>query len=325
VSLSPQWNGTRRGWYEAYFFLVNDPERGLAVWLRWLLLVPRNPRAPATTSLWGMVTRDNGRAAPWVVCETFPVSAWQATDAAVSVGQASLGMEGTQGQLGHAVLQWQCDWKAPGTTQRLFPGAWLYAAPLPKTKVTAPAPDLEVWGELTIAGERIRVAKSPGYIGHLWGTAMAEEWAWAQCNNFDGAKAECEMLSAVIRMAGCTTPPLSLVRMTIGGEVWRFTSPLRWARQKTRWETTAWDLTATQGQRRLRGTLIVPEPSVLGLTYQAPDASRRYCYHSDLTTLELHLEEQERGGWHARHHLHSATARYEAVSRRPDPRFPLFV
>ena len=71
--------------------------------------------------------------------------------------------------------------------RHLSPG-WLYRTPLPRTKLTSPAPTARFTGSLTLEGsEPIMLEEWPGMVGHNWGSEHAERWIWLHGAGFDEA------------------------------------------------------------------------------------------------------------------------------------------
>lgn len=312
----PQWNGKRRGFYEAYFLLLNDPQQKFALWLRWLVVSPKDPRHQPQITLWGMISRA-GEA---------PVALREVVNTAWPIGPGAQPGE-TAGSLGSGRLRWELKWNASRELVKLYPANWMYRGGWPKTKVTAPEPACQISGTVTLDDQTYQLSTAPGYVGHLWGTQMAEKWAWLQCGTFaDHPEAQLEALSAQIKVGPLTTPPITLVRLAVDGQHYSFRSARRWLCQKTKWHPGGWNLEAREGSHRLELQCHAPNATAIGVTYTAPDWSRRYCYHNDFADLELKLSERVRGKWHARHTLTARqSARFESVGPSPDSNLPLWL
>ena len=72
------------------------------------------------------------------------------------------------------------------------PASWLYRAPLPRTKLTSPAPLARFDGVARAArpASRSSCAAGAGMVGHNWGAEHAERWIWLHGCGFDG-RARC--------------------------------------------------------------------------------------------------------------------------------------
>ena len=70
-----------------------------------------------------------------------------------------------------------------------WPPSWLYRAPLPRTKLTSPAPGRAAsTGSLELPGRAaIELRGWPGMVGHNWGSEHAERWIWLHGIGFEDA------------------------------------------------------------------------------------------------------------------------------------------
>ena len=103
--------------------------------------------------------------------------------------------------------------------------AWMYRTPLPRTKLTSPAPAARFDGVLTLPGtssaptpstgapapseppRTIELRGWRGMVGHNWGTAHAERWIWLHGIGFEeDPDAWLDVAIGRIRLAGRTTP-----------------------------------------------------------------------------------------------------------------------
>ena len=92
-------------------------------------------------------------------------------------GQATFGPGLAEGGCGEA--SWSLSFTTAEPPLHHLSPEWLYRAPLPRTKLTSPAPAARFSGRLTIAGEEpISLEEWPGMVGHNWGAEHAERWIW---------------------------------------------------------------------------------------------------------------------------------------------------
>ena len=75
--------------------------------------------------------------------------------------------------------RWSLRFRSDEPELRHLSPAWLYRAPLPRTKLTSPAPAASFDGVLELTGRgAIDCDGWPGMVGHNWGSEHAERWIW---------------------------------------------------------------------------------------------------------------------------------------------------
>lgn len=302
-----------------YFLSLADPAAGLGVWLRFT-------RCAAATELWAMITLPG--TPPAVVAHRVPVPTieWSEAGLSLAIGEAVLTADGTCGAIGDGAsrVTWTLAWAPSPEPVSFFPYDWMYRAPWPTTKYTVPGQALRCHGTLQVGEHRFVIAGAPGHLGHTWGAALAAAWGWAQssaCVEGDGAF---EALSARVPLGPFLSPPLTLVRVRVDREVYRFDRWTQWCRHVTRWHRDGWTLEAVAGALRLHAELRVDPGTVVGVTYTEMSGDRRYCYNSVLGDATIELAERHGVGWTTRHRLTCRrTMTYEHVGRAPDPHLPL--
>jgi hypothetical protein len=319
-----RWDGRRRGFYEVYYFKANHLRSGRAVWLRYTLLVPRNPRQQPVAELWGIAFDSAaGRTLGWK--ETFPLAdcRWSSRPFAFRIGSAELTDEGLKGRLeeGGRTLEWAFHYSAKKGTFVHFPHDWMYRAPFPKTKVVTPHLSVAVDGYLKVNGETFPFHGEPGQLGHLWGTQHGERWAWAHCNHFKGAPdAAFEGLAASIKLGGWVTPPIALFCFEWQGKRYHFNRISHWLRASGRSELTGWTFEAKGGDYRLTGEIRSAVPLIAGVRYQDPDGSFLFCHNTKVADAVLKLYRVKPDSALLGEFRADGTMAYEWVTRTLDPR-----
>ena len=61
----------------------------------------------------------------------------------------------------------------------------MYGRGFPRQKLVSPVPSALLSGTLDVQGARWSVEGWPGMIGHNWGEANSEAYAWGHCNAWD--------------------------------------------------------------------------------------------------------------------------------------------
>ena len=83
---------------------------------------------------------------------------------------------------------------------------WLYAAPLPRTKVETLHPASTFTGSVTVDGQVVDVTGWRGMVGHNWGAEHAEEWVWLQGNDIDVDGCHLDVAAGRLLVGGRLTP-----------------------------------------------------------------------------------------------------------------------
>src|SRR6185312_149220 len=123
-----------RGMYESFYLRAVAPEEPLGLWIRYT--VHKRPGHPPRGSVW-CTFFDGTRRRPFMHKHTsdalsIPANGW------IAVEGSSLGPTSAEGLCGEA--SWSLQIESPEPELRHLPRAWMYRAPLPRTKLTSPAP-----------------------------------------------------------------------------------------------------------------------------------------------------------------------------------------
>ncbi|HXN39435.1 MAG TPA: hypothetical protein VN892_15465 [Solirubrobacteraceae bacterium] len=227
---------TRAGLYESFYLRAVSPDRPLGAWIR--ATVHKPPGRPALGSVWCTVfdaraerpfmhkltsTQLRAPAAGWIAIGDASGASESADAGADGVATAEegegaiLGPGQSHGRCGDA--RWSLRFSTHEPELRHLSPAWLYRAPLPRTKLTSPAPAASFDGRLELAGrEAIELRGWPGMVGHNWGSEHAERWIWLHGIDFAGAPdAWLDLALGRVRLAGRITPFLASGALCIDG------------------------------------------------------------------------------------------------------------
>ncbi len=147
----------RAGMYESFYLRAVSPEEPVAIWIRHT--VHKAPGRAPRGSVWCTVF-DARRGRPFMHKLStdelrVPAGGW------IAVGDSAMGAGHADGSCGDA--RWSLRFAADQAELRHLSPAWLYRAPLPRTKLTSPAPAASFDGVLELAGrERDRAARLAG-------------------------------------------------------------------------------------------------------------------------------------------------------------------
>lgn len=325
------WRPFRVPFYEVYYLKFNFDDFRKAAWLRYTLLAPKKGLGEPSVSVWAMYFDREDPARNAAVKETY------STDQAVIdrdifyfqiLEEGAIynnGARGRAGSGGHE-LSWDLQYQPNEATFRLFPRIF-YGLPFPKSKLLSPNWSIRPSGWIQTDAARHPVAGAFGCQAHIWGSQHAERWAWAHCNTFRGdAAVVFEALTAQIRVGKKLSPPMTLMALSLpGGRILRFTSMAHWFLNKSRYDSSSWELKGAGGHWRLIASVKNRPEQMVGVTYTDTDLSKLYCYHSETAAFHLELYEYRGGKFTLHQSWDSPVGAFEVVERAPLPEMKLFL
>ncbi|MFE3187815.1 hypothetical protein ACFXHA_02340 [Nocardia sp. NPDC059240] len=298
---------------ESWFVRANDPHSPRAVWIKATVLTARDGTALAQA--WCSVF-DGQRTHAW--CLDIPLAAARFESHPlgqdIAVGPLSMLLSGhggsTGGKLsdaahsGAAVAQsleaqtvsWDLSFTQVaglGAPMSLLPTDRLLDTALPSNKLVTPLPVLTCTGRIDWDGESWDLTGWHGMQGHNWGREHSPEYAWGQCvftDSRDGVPfAVVEAASGRTRLAGRTSPLLSMLVVRRGDEEYRFDRVVDLWRQRPHVRFPEWTLRmrGRHGTAQLR-MQAAPE-QVVCLAYRNPARATSYCLNSKTATVSVHV------------------------------------
>jgi hypothetical protein len=202
----------REGMYESFYLRAVSPDEPVGVWLRYT--VHKAPGAPPRGSLWYTVF-DARLGRPFqhkltADALSVPAGEW------IAIGDAHLGPAGAEGTCEDA--RWSLRFDSAEPELRHLPRAWMYRAPLPRTKLTSPAPAASFNGTIEIPGRTIELRDWHGMVGHNWGAEHAERWIWLHGIDFEEDRgAWLDVAIGRVRVGRWTTPWVANGALAIDG------------------------------------------------------------------------------------------------------------
>ncbi|MFH2009288.1 MAG: tocopherol cyclase family protein [bacterium] len=316
--------GDEKGHVESFFLKANDPGSDRAFWLKFTIYSPLGG-TPTVGEVWAILFDEAG-GGHVAAKETYPIS--ETTQGPDGIGVVMKSSRLDPGRTTGSIrtddgteVAWDLTYEPDRCPLYLFPAAWMYTAPFPKSKTLTPTADTRFTGTISAGKRRFEVQQWPGMQGHNWGRSHAERYAWAHCNLFDtdsGTGAEgaiFEGLSGKIKVGPMTTPFLTLAILVHRGITYGFTDISCWLRASSAVEYTAWDFICRKGRTRLIGSFWTNSEQMVGLTYRNPNGDVTHCLNSKIAHCELRLVEAGA----TRIHLRSAgKAALEVAVKEPD-------
>lgn len=203
--------------YESFYLRAVSPEEPVGVWIRYT--VDKRRRERPTGSVWCTVF-DARRGRPFMHRLTgeglgVPAGGW------IEVGGARMTPRSAEGKCGAA--EWSLRFASDEPELRHLPGAWLYHTPLPRTKLTSPAPAARFDGVLELSGrDPIELRGWRGMIGHNWGSEHAERWIWLHGVGFaEQPEAWLDVALGRLKVAGRITPWMANGALSLDGSRYR--------------------------------------------------------------------------------------------------------
>ena len=276
----------RTGHYESFYLKLCHPSEPLGAWIRYT--VHKRPGAAPTGSLWFTLFEATGpRAAKLTLAG--PSSGggdW------LRVGQARIGADGASGSIHPAdggsdpEMAWELALEDAEEPLFHLPAAWLYRAPLPRTKLLSPAPAARFSGRITVDGRSIEVDGWRGMAGHNWGAQHAERWIWLHGMTADG-----DWLDAAIgrvKVGPLTTPWVANGALSIAGD----RHVLRRVRVTEYPANCTFTLSGSGVE--VRGTVDAPRERFVGWVYADPDGSEHHAVNCSIAAMRLQV--RRKGG-----------------------------
>jgi hypothetical protein len=286
----------RAGMYESFYLRAVSPEEPVAIWIRHT--VHKAPGRAPRGSVWCTVF-DARRGRPFMHKLStdelrVPAGGW------IAVGDSAMGAGHADGSCRDA--RWSLRFAADQAELRHLSPAWLYRAPLPRTKLTSPAPAASFDGVLELAGrDPIELRAWPGMVGHNWGSQHAERWIWLHGLAFaEEPSAWLDVALGRLKLGGRMTPWAASGALFLDGERHRLGGL---GARGTRVDADASGCTLTlagEHGMELRASVSVPGESAAGWRYADPDGggSRRSEHdvmHCSVAAVELTVT-RARGG-----------------------------
>ena len=133
------------------------PGGGLGVWICYTVLKP--PGEPAAGSLWCTLFDAAAPASSAAKVTLAPDRLRRPAGGYLAVGAATFepGRVAGTAPSGPTLAAWELRFEPTAPAYDHFPRAWMYRAPVPRTKLRSPYPAVRVDGELTMGDRRVRL------------------------------------------------------------------------------------------------------------------------------------------------------------------------
>jgi hypothetical protein len=313
------------GMYESFYLRAVSPEEPVGAWIRYT--VHKRPGQAARGSLWCTVF-DAGRGAPFMHKHTSerlstPAGGWIEIGAATGEPGTGGDRAAAGGRFGPGLAEGSCgpaSWSLRISDAqpelRHLKQSWLYRAPLPRTKLTSPAPAASFDGTLELPDRTIELSGWRGMVGHNWGAEHAERWIWL--HGIDFAEEQAAWLDVAlgrVLVAGRLTPWMASGAISLNGRRLRLgglgARGVRVAESAARCSLTL----PGEGGLVLEAHVDDPPGAAAGWRYADPDGGEHDVVNCSVASLSLNVRPRGR----AATTLHTAHgAAYELGMRERD-------
>jgi len=312
----------RAGMYESFYLRAVSPDEPVGIWIRHT--VHKAPGQTPRGSVWCTVF-DARRGRPFMhKLSTDDLRA--PADGWIAVGDSAMGPGTADGGCGDA--RWSLRFDSDQPELRHLSPAWLYRTPLPRTKLTSPAPVASFDGVLELAGRgAIELRGWPGMVGHNWGSQHAERWIWLHGLAFaEEPDAWLDVALGRLKLAGRMTPWAASGALFLDGRLHRLGGL---AARGTRVAADAAGCSlslAGEGGLGLRASVEVPGESAAGWRYADPDGGGSQSGEHDVVNcsvaaVELTIAPAHGGPARILHSAHAGA--YELGMRERDHGVPI--
>jgi hypothetical protein len=298
------------------------------LWLRYDFAVPTKLHGGGTASLEAVyVDRDGTKIA---LKKDFDMGVYEVMHAEdfIRIGDAGFSLAGCSGEIvgDKDTLRWELGFEDPVVSLRLYPYSFLYSGSFPRTKYCAPRLLGFVTGTVFVNHRKITLFRSRVHQGHIYGTALAHTWAWANCTEFrEDSEAYFEALTARVPVGGKPLRPLSLFCIGMEGRQFCSNSILKmfwW--NKSHPDFDGWRGEFEKGGFRFEFSIKRDSNETVGVAYHGPNGETRYCYNNLMADIEIKVKKRRRGFWQDYKFM---TARgkcaYETVSPEMNASLPM--
>ncbi len=271
--------------YESWYLKASHPTEPLGIWIRYT--THQKPGEPERGSLWFTLF---GAGPPQAAKVTLEPEALSRGDGDfIRIGDSKF----TDGQVrGHALeAEWNLTFEHSEAELRHLPRAWMYKAPIPKTKLTSPFPAARFSGTAAFGGQEIELDHWPGMVGHNWGSEHAERWIWLNGSNFDdhGDDTWLDVAIGRIKLGPWTTPWIANGVLSLDGERHPIGGIERARGTRIDERPDHCTFTLPGAGLTLAGEVGAPRERFVGWVYADPDGSKHNTVNCSISELTVAL------------------------------------
>ncbi|MEJ7789991.1 MAG: hypothetical protein WKF29_08930 [Thermoleophilaceae bacterium] len=272
------------GHYESLYLKACHPSEPIGLWVRYT--VHKRPDAAPTGSLWFTLFGADG---PRAVKQTFD-RVHVPADAYIAMGESVFSPVGVRGSAEGEGRRasWELSLEGSAEPFRHLPSELMYRAPLPRTKLLSPHPDLRFSGRAEIDGHGVELEGWRGMVGHNWGAQHAERWIWMHGAGFaENESAWFDAALGRIKVGPLTTPWIANAVLSFDGERHRLGGPVKVRSTEVREVPERCEFVLTGDGITVQGTAGSERERFVGWVYADPDGSEHHAVNCSIADMEL--------------------------------------
>src|SRR3954465_2768421 len=269
--------------YESWYLKASHPTEPLGVWIRYT--THQKPGDAERGSLWFTLFGDGPPLAAKVT--PGPEALSRGGGAFIRIGDAEFADGHVQGSALDA--SWDLTFEHREPELRHLPRAWMYRAPIPRTKLTSPFPAARFSGRAQFGDRTLELDAWQGMVGHNWGAEHAERWIWLHGSNFDGRGPDTWIDAAIggIKIGPWTTPWIANGVLSLDGQRLPLGGIEKARRTKIDEHPDHCVLPPPGGQVTGEGEVRAPRERFVGWIYADPDGSEHNTVNCSIAELTL--------------------------------------
>lgn len=296
------WDGNRRPFYEVYYLKINDSNGKWSLWLRYTFAVPAPNYPSGAASLWAVYMDESGTKV--ALKQDYDMAVYDVVhaDEFIRIGDASLSLAGASGGIvtGKATVKWELNFEDPVESLRMYPSPLFYETPFPSTKFVTPRLTGFVTGSVFVNHKKISLLRERVHQGHVFGTAYARDWAWANCIDFrEDSSAYFEALSGRLAVGkGKVARPCRLFCVGMDGRRFLANSLVKilW-QNRSHYDFDSWHCEFEKSGYRFECSVRRDLGRTVGLVYAGPAEELRHAYATMMADAEIKVYKRRRGVW----------------------------
>jgi hypothetical protein len=272
--------------YESWYLKASHPTEPLGVWIRYT--THQKPDGPERGSLWVTLFSDGPPLAAKVT--PGPEALSRGDGAFIRIGESKFEDGRVRGEALDA--KWNLTFEHAEAELRHLPRAWMYKAPIPRTKLTSPYPAARFSGTVSFGERELELDSWSGMVGHNWGSEHAERWIWLHGSNFEGHGPETWLDAAIgrIKIGPWTTPWIANGVLSLDGKRHTIGGIERARGTKIDEHPDRCVFTLPGADITLKGEVGAPRERFVGWTYADPDGSEHNTVNCSIAQLSIDLQ-----------------------------------